>query len=313
MDAALDNALRLLMLGFPAALGAIAGAAGLFDDPHKAIDVLNRYALTFGFPALVLRGLLGMDELPAQPVFWAVWPVSLGLLCLGIRALAPKGAAGTLALVAAFGNVAYLGLPYVEALYGAQMAGPAALAVSIHSTFAVSLGPLLLERWGSDRGASWGAALKRVARMPLFWAPFVGLLALRLPLEARQVALPWIAPVASSAAPVALFLIGLHVFVERRRLAAIDAQLFAHVGIRQLMAPAVVGVLSYAAVRAGMLTAQFAQVHVLLASMPAAIGTFSMAHHVGAGQEQAAAAVVWSSALALVVLPVWAWVVVAIF
>jgi len=193
------------------------------------------------------------------------------------------------------------------------MGGPAALAVSIHATFAVSVGPLLLERWGSDREASWGEAVGRVVRMPLFWAPFVGLLALVLPMQTRQSALTWISPVASSAAPVALFLIGLHVFVERRRLAAIDAGLIAHVGVRQLMSPIVVGALSLGAVHLGLLSAEFAQVQVLLASMPAAIGTFSMAHHAGIGQERAAATVVWSSALALVVLPVWAWLVTAVF
>ena len=67
-----------------------------------------------------------------------------------LRQAATPGTRALIALVAAFGNVSYLGLPYVEALYGAQMAGPAALAVSIHSTFAVSLGPLLLRRPGAS-------------------------------------------------------------------------------------------------------------------------------------------------------------------
>ena len=38
MDAALDNALRLLMLGFPAALGAIAGAAGVVGAARDTVE-----------------------------------------------------------------------------------------------------------------------------------------------------------------------------------------------------------------------------------------------------------------------------------
>lgn len=308
MDAALDNALRLLQLAFPALLGAVAGATRLFDDPRRAIRALNGYALTFGFPALVLRGLLQTGELPGDPAFWLIWPVSLLVLLVGIRLIAPRDQRGTLALVTAFGNVAYLGLPFVLALYGLEVAGDAALAVSIHVTLAVTVGPMLLESWGRAGAANWRAALGRAARLPLFWAPVIGLLVRTLPAGGRTATLDWITPIAQSAAPVALFVIGLHVFVERRHLAHVSGPLVAHLSVCLLITPALVTGLALAAVHAGWLTPSLGRVHVILASMPAAVTTFAIAERSGIGRERVAAVVVWSSALALILLPIWSWV-----
>jgi predicted permease len=307
MEAAIDNAIRLLQLGFPAGLGALAGAFRLFEDPRRAVDVLNRYALTFGFPALILRGLLQTKSLPDSLSFWLLWPLVLFLTLAGIRWLAPRGTAGTLALVACFGNVAYLGLPYVLTLFDSSIAGSAALAVSIHVTLAVTLGPLLLEMWGKENPGNWWVSVERVLRLPLFWAPLVGLGMRFLPITTRSTMLTWVQPIAGSAAPVALFLIGLHLYLERRRLAVFDKGLFLHLSIRQLIIPALMLLLSAVAISLGWLTSPLGRIQVILASMPAAITTFSMAHHAGLGEERVAGTIVWSSILALVLLPGWSW------
>ncbi len=307
MGAALDNLIRLLLLAFPAALGAVTGAAGLFEDPRAAVRVLNGYALTIGFPSLVLKGLLEASSLPTDAVFLAIWPLGLVIALLAIRLLAPREQRGTLALVTCFGNVAYLGLPYVMALHGPSAAGPAALAVSVHVTLAVTVGPLLLSQWSADARAGWREAAGRALRLPLFWAPIVGLSARALPAGGRALALEWISPLAASAAPVALFVIGLYVFLERRRLSQLNAALITHVALRQLVAPMIIAALGVAAVRAGLLSAPLAQIHVTLACMPAAITGFAIAERAKIGESRVAAAVVWSSALSLLLLPAWSW------
>ncbi len=302
MDQALDNALRLLELAVPALVGAACGALGLFREPRAAVAVLNRYALHVGFPALVARGLLlPSTSIPDQPAFWLLWPATL-LVALIVSRGAARPAVG---LGVTFGNVAYLGLPYALAVMGASMAGPAALAVAVHVIGAVTVGPVLLARHGGTPRPV-RAVVGSVASMPLFWAPIVGLTVRAGPSSARALAGDVLAPLSSSAAPIALFLLGLHVFVERRRVLGLGRAVLGLVAARMVLAPAIMLALAWGAHWAGWLPAELARLHVLLAAMPLAITTFSMAHDAEVEPDRVAAAVVASSLLALVMLPLWA-------
>ncbi|MEM6292098.1 MAG: AEC family transporter [Myxococcota bacterium] len=291
---------RLVALALPVGIGAACGAFGLFSQPREAVAVLNRYALYVGFPALVAAGLLKESAvIPDAPAFWLLWPATL-MICLllarVLRASAPVG------LVLTFGNVAYLGLPYVLAVLGPSIAGPAALAVAVHVTGAVTVGPILLARASSQaRGSVVGAVL----RLPLFWAPIFGLAGRALPAAARAPSLAALEPFSASAAPVALFLLGLHVYVERGRLAEAGRAALSLVGARLLLSPLVALALSMGAVRLGWLDPELARVHVVLASMPVAITTFSMAHDASVQADRVAAAIVASSLIAALTLPLW--------
>ena len=311
MDAAFDNALRLVHLGFPAALGWLAARMGLVADARKAVGALNGYAIYFAFPALVVRGLLDATvALPTDAAFYLLWPITLGLVLIGLvgltqHAVAPKRA--TLCLTAVFGNVAYLGLPYVEAVLGHDVAGPAALAVSVHVVGGVILGPVVLARWGRPDGArAVGPTWIRALRQPLFWAPLVGLLLRLSPL--RNGASNLLSPLAGSAAPVALFLLGLYLYVERRQIVRPSQAMRAiwvHLAMRQLAIPLLALGLGLGAVILGLLPPTHARLHVVLAAMPVAITTFSMAVEAQAGTHQVAAAIVWSTLSALILLPLW--------
>ncbi|MCR9160999.1 MAG: AEC family transporter [Nannocystaceae bacterium] len=301
MSSALDNALRLLELAVPALVGAGCGALGLFADPKAAVSVLNRYALYVGFPALVARGLLlPSASIPTEPAFWLLWPVALAITVALSRGVS-RPAVG---LGAVFGNVAYLGLPYVAAVMGESSAGPAALAVAVHVTGAVTVGPVLLAR-GSGQPPPWTSVATRVLRMPLLWAPIAGLALRNAPPGARSLAGQGLAPFASSAAVVALFLLGLHVYAERARVARVGRSVLGLVAVRMLLAPAVVLGLGLACRAAGLLSVEFVRLHVLLAAMPLAITTFSMAHDADVEADRVAGAVVLSSLLAAVMLPLW--------
>lgn len=301
MTLVLDNTLRLLQLAVPALVGAACGALRLFPDPKAAVAVLNRYALYVGFPALVARGLLLRSaSIPSQPAFWLLWPVALTLLLLFV----PRARRSALGLGLAFGNVAYLGLPYVLAVMGEAMAGPAALAVAVHVTGAVTVGSAVLARAaGTTEGVR--GVFGRVARQPLFWAPVFGLTMRGSSPGVRTVAADVLHPFAATAAVVALFLLGLHVFTERARVRSVGRAVFGLIAVRMLLAPAVVFGLAVAAVALRWLPAELARVHVLLAAMPLAITTFSMAHDAGVEADRVAGAVVLSSLLAALMLPLW--------
>lgn len=275
-------------------LGALAGGVGLFAKPDVAIRNLNRYALYFGFPALVLVGILDAGfALPTQWQFWVLVPAVL-LIALGIIRAFGGREAGTMALVASFGNVAYLGLPVVEQALGAQMLGVASLIVAIHVTLSMVFGPLLLLRWSGSKGSF---AWRKVVGQPLLWAPLVGLVGRMAPDAVREGTTAVLQPIGSSAAPVALFLLGLYLFTNRHELARVRAATIAHAGIRIVLIP---GLTLAGAIASGVV---HAPVFVILAAMPAAITTFAIAEDLGLGKTRIAQTIVLTSVLAAVTIP----------
>lgn len=303
-------AARVAPLAVPVILGVVVARRDLLTDLDRSIAALNVFALYIGFPALVYAGLVGSRlSLPTEIGFWAAIPLSQLLVVLAAVALAPRDAPhhrGTLALVGLFGNIAYLGLPVSIAVFGESIAGLAAVAVSIHVTIAVSLGPALLARWSG--GAAPG--LRLVLRQPLFWAPFAGLLTRVGPEPFTNVALAVTQPLGAAAAPVALFMLGLYLFHRRD---ALRKPLPRYIFLCLVASPAITAAVVLGLRATGMLaSAELAGIAILLSGMPAAVATFSIAHDVGSGTDEVAAAVVQSTLWAMLSLTPLAWGVVAL-
>ncbi len=293
---------RVGPLLIPVLLGVLCARLRLMRDLRAGIAALNVFALYFGFPALIVSGLIRSDfQLPTDIGFWLAIPVSLTLVVAAAKALAggDRKQAGTLALLGLFGNVAYLGLPFCIAVFGEELAGVCSLAVSIHVAIAVSVGPLLLARWSGDVGGS--EVVTRVLRQPLFWAPFIGV-GLRAFPSFATAAIPAVNPLGQAAAPVALFMLGLYLYerrTEMRRPAPREVLLVLG------LSPAITATVVLAFRSFGLLAdPQLAAVIVVLAAMPAAITTFSIAHDAGADTDRVAATIVQSTLLALGSLPV---------
>lgn len=295
-----------LSLVAPVVLGVLAGAVRLFPNASGALDPLNRYALYVAFPPLVAQGLLASDlSIPSSPGFWLLVPAVLALTALAARALAPRQAP-TLALILAFGNVAFLGLPVIEQVLGPASLPLASLGMAVHVLLATTVGPLLLLRW-SHTPEGGAQVLARVVRQPLVWAPIVALAARTLPAPTREALVAILAPLGRSAAPVALFLLGLYLHANRARVRRLDLGDLAHVGWKVALMPALTFGLSLALVRAGAMLPREAQVLTLLSAMPAAITTFSMAHDYGVGAERTSRAVVATSLASILTIPLTAW------
>lgn len=295
-----------LSLAAPVVLGVLSGAARLFGDPRGAIDPLNRYALYVAFPPLVAQGLLASElAMPTTPGFWLLVPVVLALTTLSARALLPKQAP-TIALILAFGNVAFLGLPVIEQVLGPAAMPTASLAMALHVLLAITVGPLLLLRWSGAHGGL-RSVLGRVARQPLLWAPIIALAARALPTPARDALATVITPLARSAAPVALFLLGLYLYVNRDEARRVDRGDLAHVSWKIVLMPALTFALSRVLLNAGLILALEAQVLTILSAMPAAVTTFSMAHDYGVGADRTSRAVVVTSVASALTLPLTVW------
>ena len=186
--------------------------------PMQAIPGMNGFVLFFALPCMLFRFAAG------TPIAQLLDPTVFGLYLLCAVTMVAIAVATTRhgttgwndaafgALVAAFPNSGFMGVPLLVALLGARAAGPAIVALAVDMVLTSSL-CIALSRL--DSAAAHGAgqaaarALRGTVRNPLPWA-----IALGYASSATQLSLP--APVmrgvgmlADAASPVALFTIGM--------------------------------------------------------------------------------------------------------
>lgn len=292
-------------LGFLVLLGVVAGGTSLFTNANEAIATLNRYALYVAFPALIITGLTGdAFTLPIEWMFWFIVPVSM-LLTASIAYVAgwlPQlhASRGTLAMVGVFGNVAYVGLPLCERIWGESILGLASLSVSLFVIFSLLIGASLLLAWAPRRGKG-PSPISLILKQPLLWAPIIGLALRWTPwLESVNA---FIAPVGHSAAPVALFLLGLYLHTHRSSVLRLGGSAMAHLAMRMLVFPIILSALAVGALHVELLTREATQVLILLAATPTAVATFALAVEFEQGKDSVAQSIVLSTVLSALTLP----------
>lgn len=211
--------LSVLLVTFPffalVLCGYLAARRGML--PLEAIPGLNTFVLFFALPCMLYR--FGASTPIAQLLDGAAMAVYL-LCALAMVALAIRFSrnerigwndASFGALVAAFPNTGFMGVPLLVALLGAQAAGPAIVTILIDLVITTSLCIALSRLDGADEhGASKAAknALKGVATNPMPWAILLGGLASALQFELPRPVMQTLGLLADAASPVALFTIG---------------------------------------------------------------------------------------------------------
>ncbi len=210
--------LQILLVTFPFFALVLAGyvAARRAWLPQAAIPGLNGFVLYFALPCMLYR--FGSSTPIAQLLDGAVFGVYL--LCALI--MVAFAIAMTLsrridwnnaslgALVAAFPNTGFMGIPLLVALLGPRAAGPAIVTIVIDLVITTSL-CIALSRLGSGGGNAGQAAknaLKGVASNPMPWAILSGAMVSWLGMTLPAPVMNTVGLLADSASPVALFTIG---------------------------------------------------------------------------------------------------------
>jgi len=185
--------------------------------PMEAIGGLNTFVLFFALPCMLYR--FGAGTPIAQlldPAALAVYlPCALamvaGTVWLSLNERVRWNDAAFGALVAAFPNTGFMGVPLLVALLGAGAAGPAILTILIDLVVTTSL-CIALSRMDSagEHGVVAAArkALRGVASNPMPWAIALGAVSSFMDLRPVQPVMATIGLLADAASPVALFTIG---------------------------------------------------------------------------------------------------------
>ncbi len=185
--------------------------------PLDAISGLNSFVLYFALPCMLFRfgaatPIRELLDVSAMVVYVAT---AIVLVALVVRASLNQrirwNDASFGALVAAFPNTGFMGVPLLVALFGARAAGPAILTmlVDLVVTSSLCIGLSRLDS-ADEHGAAEAArkALKGMALNPMPWAIVLGGVASALHIEPVKPVMQTLGMLADAAAPVALFTIG---------------------------------------------------------------------------------------------------------
>lgn len=309
--------LAILSVTFPFFALILAGyvAARRRMLPLDAIPGLNGFVLFFALPCMLYRfGASTPLALLLDPVLAAVYTLCAGMLVIGVvvadrRRLGWNDAAFG-ALVAAFPNSGFMGVPLLVALLGASAAGPVMLTLVVDLLLTTSL-CVALSRLDAAGAAGARQALARalqgVARNPMPWSIVLGMACQAFGVRLWQPLDATIALLAAAASPVALFTIGavlarsqmraLHDHEQHRPvpwrevLPVVLLKLFAH--------PLLVWAAGMGAMALGLPITPFAlSAMVLAAALPSASNVSLLAERFGANNGRIARIILWSTAAA---------------
>lgn len=303
--------LTVLFVTFPFFALVLAGfvAARQRLLPLDAIPGLNSFVLYFALPAMLYR--FGSTTPIAQLLDVAVAGVYAlcALVMVGFALVMTFSHrirwndASMGALVAAFPNTGFMGVPLLAALLGPESVGPVIVVIVVDMLLTSSL-CIALSRMDQGEGGAWvaaGKALKGVLTNPMPWAIMLGAMA-----SAVEFSLPgpiektvWL--LADAASPVALFTIG--AVLARSQMQADHPMPWSDyvpvAMMKLLLHPILVLLVGSVAIQMGVNLSPFAlTVMVLVAALPSASNVSLLAERFGADNGRIARIILVSTALA---------------
>ncbi len=292
--------LQILFITFPFFALVLCGylAARRRLLPLEAIPGLNSFVLFFALPCMLYQ--FGASTPIAQlldPSVFLTW-LLCALIMVGIAVAISLNRrigwndASFGALVAAFPNTGFMGVPLLVALLGAQAAGPIIVTIVVDMVITTSLCIALSRLDGADEhGASKAVkkALKGVLANPMPWAILLGAVASAATLALPKPVAQTVGLLADSASPVALFTIGA-VLARSQMLATLHkhapmplADYLPVAALKLFLHPLLVLAVGAGAIHLGLPLDRFAvTVLVLVAALPSASNVSLLAERFGA-------------------------------
>jgi malonate transporter len=284
--------------------------------PLTAIPGLNTFVLFFALPCMLFRFGVTTDMVQLlQPAVWMLYWI-VAVLVVGVTVWLTRAGgmgwndAALGALVAAFPNTGFMGVPLLVGLLGVQASAPAIITILIDLVITSSLCIALSRLDGAGlAGARTAArrALRGVLSNPMPWAILLGawfsIMQWQLPHPVQQSV--WM--LADAASPAALFTIG--AVLARAQLVAPTqtriAAVWPVVGIKLILHPALVLVGAWLFARLGWpIERETLTALVLVAALPSASNVSILAERSGADTGRIARIILLTTALAFITFSV---------
>jgi malonate transporter and related proteins len=282
--------------------------------PDEGLAWMNFFILYVALPALFFR-ILSRTPFEQLAQWDFVKATTLATFCafllsfvIGLIARRGRLADATVAAVAGgFGNVGYMGPGLALATLGQEAAVPVALIFSFDALLIFVLVPLLMALGGSVRANLRGVLRDLVVGIllnPLLLAAALGVLAAAYRFEPPEAVDRLLQFLYVSAAPCALFALG--VTVALRRLERVPSELPWLISVKLVVHPMLVLALLPLF---GTFSATWVSTAVLLAALPPALTAYVFARQYGTWIEQASAVVLIGTLASVATLTVVMWLV----
>ncbi|HNW03457.1 MAG TPA: AEC family transporter [Burkholderiaceae bacterium] len=308
--------LQILLVTFPFFALVLAGyvAARRKMLPLEAIPGLNGFVLFFALPCMLYRfgASMPVAQLLDASVFLTYLLCALVMVgfavAISLNERIGWNDASFGALVAAFPNTGFMGVPLLVALLGPKAAGPAIVTILVDMVITTSLCIAISRLDGADEHGAAKAvknALKGVAANPLPWAIMLGAVSSAISLELPKPVMQTLGMLADAASPVALFTIGAVLARSQMLTAQGHAEPLALrdylpvAVLKLLLHPLLVLLVGVAAISLGVPLNKFAlTVMVLVAALPSASNVAMLAERYAADNGRVARIILVTTAAA---------------
>jgi len=270
------------------------------------VDILNKYALRIGLPALVIASLMriepGGENYVRLIIVNSVYFVVCMLLAFPISRIfrLSKQVKQALFLILSYGNVAYLGIPVLRNAYGEAAVPVAGIISSVYIFWLLTLGITLIEL-NSENNFSFRQLIVHQFKNPLMISVFSGLVIVFFNLKLPDVFTDTIQLFASSVTAVVLFSLGIFLGLHQAGSLKDWSAALGWSVVIMLVLP----FLFYLTVRnSGMDTMQL-KATILESAMPLGLTPYALAVQYKLETTLVARVVVLSTMLSMLIIPVW--------
>jgi len=270
------------------------------------IDVLNKYALYIGFPALVVASLMHLEI--GEQSFSKLILYNSGYIIFCSFLAFPVAKAfkfslqrrRTLFLILPFGNIAYLGMPVLQNAFGEEILPVAAILSAIFIFWLLTLGIVLVEMNGKESFYAKKLLLS-LAQNPLLLSVLIGLCLVYFNIQLPEVAEQTIQLFANSVTAVVLFSLGIFLGTQKFGKLKEWYQVAALVGFTMLVLPFVF----YQFLLLTNFETQFLKASVIDAAMPLGLTPYALSLHYKLETTLAARIVVLGTLSSVFIIPLW--------
>ncbi len=285
------------------------GVAWRFVSPagvgvEQARSVITTVVFYFLLPALILDVLmanaLGLESVKiSASAATGVLGTMAAAVWLGRRLGFPGPTLGAMLLAASFPNATYLGLPLLEKLFG-ERGGGIAIQYDLFACtpLLLTVGILMASRYGS--GASTQEVVRGLAKVPPLWAALAAVLLQATGVELPALVLDTAHTLGQGVVPLMLLVLGMSLRFE-----AIPRRDLAALGLIAVLQLGLMPVLVWATARLVGMPADALLPVVLEGAMPSMVLGVVLCDRYRLDTHLYAAAVTFTTGLALLTLPAW--------
>lgn len=285
--------------------------AGIVFSRTKAsspqwIEILNKYALYIGFPALVIASLMQLD-VREHDFMKLILVNSVNIICCTLLVFPvaklfrfPELTKRSLFLILPFTNNAYLGMPILQNAYGSEILPVAAVISAVYLFWMFTLSIILLESSGENRTHPKKLIIN-LAQNPLLISVFIGFVIVAFQIKLPDYAEKTIRLFADSVTAVVLFSLG--IFLGLHKVGSLKK--WYKVAILTLFTMIALPLALYMSVHKLMPDSMQLKATILDAAMPLGLTPYALSVQYKLETTLVARIVVFGTVISVIVIPLW--------